>query len=176
MIKKPESTYFQADQAGASAPRPTMRSAISWTAPDSTKRTFSKSWYIKITLFFLLIIVASVVWLDSIITAVLFIVVYIALIIHTKKAPQVVNYSLSDDGLFVNDQAFKFEDFSSFGILEDRELFSVVLLPNKRIATSLVLNFDKKDGEAIVDFLGSVMPMKPVQENIIDKIIRRLGL
>ena len=60
--------------------------------------------------------------------------------------------------------------------MEDRELFSVVLLPNKRLATSLVLNFDKKDGEAIVDFLGSVMPMKPVQENIIDKIIRRLGL
>lgn len=176
MIKQPAPTYFQADSDKTKAPKPAAHSAIAWTAPDSAKRTFSTGWYLKITLFFAIITVASIIWLDSIITAVLFVVVYIALIIYTKKAPQLINYSLSDDGLFVNDQAFKLEDFSSFGIVEDRELFSIVLLPSKRIATSLVINFDKKDGEAIVDFLGAVMPMKPVEENLIDKIIRRLGL
>lgn len=176
MIKQADSTYFQADPAKPSTKTTTARSAITWTAPDSAKKSFSKSWYLKISLFFLVITIVAVVWLDSIITAVLFVVVYIALIIYTKKAPQIINYSLSDDGLFVNDQAFKLEDFSSFGIVEDRELFSVILLPNKRIATSLIVNFDQKDGEAIVDFLGAILPMKPVEENLIDKIIRRLGL
>lgn len=176
MIKQSAPTYFQADSDKAKAAKPATRSAIAWSAPDSAKRTFSKAWYLKISLFFAAIVIISIVWLDSIITAILFVVVYIALIIYTKKAPQLINYSLSDDGLFINDQAFKLEDFSSFGIIEDRELFSIVLLPSKRIATSLVINFDKKDGEAIIDFLGAVMPMKPVEENLIDKIIRRLGL
>lgn len=176
MTKQADATYFQADPAKPSTKATATRPAITWTAPDSAKRTFSSAWYLKMTLFFLVITVAAVVWLDSIITAILFVVVYVALVVYTKKTPQIINYSLSDDGLFINDQSFKLEDFSSFGIIEDHELFSIVLLPSKRIATSLVLNFDQKDGEAIVDFLGSILPMKPVEENLIDKIIRRLGL
>lgn len=176
MTKQTTPTYFQADNTSPQASQPTTRPTVAWTAPDSAQRTFSTAWYLKITLFFVAITVMSVLWLKSPITAVLFVVVYIALIIYTKKGPQLINYSLSEDGLFINDQAFKLEDFSSFGVIEDRELFSVVLLPHKRLATSLVLNFDKKDGEAIVDFLGAVMPMKPIQENLIDKLIRRLGL
>lgn len=176
MTKSDTPSYFQANQSNPSFSQSNTSMAITWTAPDSVKRVFSVAWYLNISLFFIGLIVVSIWWLDSIITAVLFVVVYIALIIYTKKSPQIVNYSLSDDSLSINNQVFKLENFSSFSIIEDHELYSIVLLPSKRLATSLTITFSRADGEAIVDFLGAAIPMKPFEENLIDKLIRRLGL
>lgn len=176
MTKKADQPYFSASDPKQAAATKKPLQAVAWTAPDSLKGNFSAGWYLKATLFFGAITVASVLWLDSLISAILFVVVYIALIIYTKHPAQITNYNLSEDGLFINDQVYNLADFASFGLIEDRDFFSVILLPNKRLATSLTLNFKKKDGEAIVDFLGAIMPMRQIEENLIDKIIRRLGL
>lgn len=169
-------SYFQANDSEQVTTDSNQRSSISWTALDGPQKNFSVAWYIKTTLFFVAITLAALLWLDSLITTILFVVVYIALIIYVKKPSQKITYQLTNDNLFINDQKYSLNSFSRFGIVKDRDNYAIVLLPTKQIATSLTLNFDKKDGEAIVDFLGSVMPMKTIEENIIDKIIRRLGL
>ena len=177
VMAKLDTTYFSNDDTSPkSVATDSGPKSISWTAPDASKRTYTKAWYLKIGLFFILITAGAYFWLDSIITAVLFIVVYIALIIYTKKSPQTINYQLSHEGIVINDQLYKLEDFSSFGVLADRNSFLVVLLPTKRIATSLNLTCDEKDGERIVDFLGSILPMRDIHENFVDKLIRQIGL
>lgn len=176
MTNSTNQPYFQADEAKTTKNRVKKPTSITWKAPDLAKKVFTKAWYFKMSLFFAVLVAVAWFVLKSEITVILFAVVFVALIIYTKKSPQDVTYSLSEDGLFINDQNYSLDNFSGFGMLSDGELYSVVLLPAKRLATSMVLNFEQADGEKIMDFLGAVMPMRQIEENLIDKIVRRLGL
>lgn len=149
---------------------------ISWQAPDAL-RHYSLGWYVKVSIFFVVIVVVAIWLLESIITAVLFVVVYIALLIYTKKSPQAITYNLTTETLFVNDQSYPLEQFSGFGIIDERDqICTVILLPTARLGTGMTISFKRQDAEQIVDLLGAVLPMRQVEENLIDKLIRRLGL
>lgn len=176
MVKQKSKAYFQ--QASDDQPTDTVKrpESVSWTISDGPNRQFTAGWYILTTLLFGVLIVAAAWPLQSVLTAVLFGLIYVALIIYTRRTPQDVTYRLDDDGLFINDQLYTFDKFSGFGIVEDGKRYTIIMLPSQRLATALTLNFDRINGEKIVDFLGAILPMRQINENIIDRLVRRLGL
>ncbi|MDO4870576.1 MAG: hypothetical protein Q3996_00555 [Candidatus Saccharibacteria bacterium] len=176
MTKQSADVFFQQNDEQASTAKPTHLDSVSWTISDGPTRQFSAKWYILITLTFTILIALAIWLMQSILTAVLFGLIFVALIIYTRRPAQDITYRLNDDGLFINDQLYTFDKFSSFGIIENNKNYTIIMLPSKKLATSLTINFDRVNGEKIVDFLGAILPMRQVQENLIDKIIRQLGL
>lgn len=176
MAKSQSNIFFQQTDSSEQKPTTNHHDSIAWTISDGPQQHFSGKWYLLVSLFFAALIAMAIWWMQSILTAVLFGLIFIALIIYTRRTPQDVTYRLDDDGLFINDQLYSFDKFSGFGIIENGKNYTIVMLPSQRLATALTLNFDRVNGEKIVDFLGAILPMRQIQENIIDKIVRKLGL
>lgn len=149
---------------------------FNWQSPERLRKDFSLKWYLLTGAFFGLLVIFSILVLDSLLTAILFAVIFVSLVIYTRNTPNKIQYSLTSDGLFINDQLYAFGNFSSFGIVSETDYHMIIFMPAKRLATSLTIYFETKDGEAIVDILSQVLPAHTVEENLIDKLIRKLGL
>ena len=60
--------------------------------------------------------------------------------------------------------------------LNEDNHYSIVLIPKKRFATSVVVYFPETSGEEIVDIFGAHLPMEPVKLDVLDKLVRLLRI
>jgi len=108
--------------------------------------------------------------------AVLIPVMAATLVIYTRRPPRMLDYMLSRHGLYINDQLFAFGEFKSFALIHGLEQYSIMLVPVRRFKPAITINFPEEVGEAIVDTLAARLPMREVQPDLVDRIIRKLHL
>jgi hypothetical protein len=87
-----------------------------------------------------------------------------------------IDYTLSSKGLFVNDQLYPFAEFRGFGVIRDGREFSIMLRPTKRFRLGVSVYFPEEAGEAIVDILGTRLPMQEMHLDLFDRIIHKLRI
>jgi hypothetical protein len=97
-------------------------------------------------------------------------------VVYSRRPPRVMDYALSDKGLFVNDTLHGFAEFKGFGVIHDGNEYSVMLIPVRRFQPGISVYFPEESGEAIVDILGTRLPMQPLKLDAFDKIVRALRL
>jgi hypothetical protein len=83
---------------------------------------------------------------------------------------------LTDQGLHVDGQLHRYDEFRAFGVRRDGALWQIVLIPVKRFGLSLTMYIQEEQGESIVDALGARLPMENVQADAVDKLIRKLKI
>ena len=106
----------------------------------------------------------------------LIVVAVIALLTYTMRSPRLLHYSLSDKGLSEGNNLYLFNDFRSFGVLNENNHYSIVLMPKKRFGTRVTVYFPETEGEQIVDVFGSKLPMEPVKLDLLDRLVRFLRI
>lgn len=148
---------------------------VSWEASESIDHQHDGAWFIGLILISAVLIGISV-WLQLWTFTALIVIMAIALAVYTRRPPRILRYSLSSNGLHIGEQFRGFDEFKSFGILQDGELFSVMLIPTKRFGQSLTIYFGEGEGERIVDILGAYLPMQDLELDIMDGLLRRLRL
>ena len=139
---------------------------VRWEAEEYIQHDKNAGWYIGLTF-------VSLKWWTF--TA-LIVLSYISLLIYVLRPPRKIKYSISPKGLTEGEKLYKFEDYKSFGILQDDTNFAIVLTPRKRFSLSVTVYFPKEKGEEIVDMFGARLPMEQVKLDFIDKIVRRLRI
>ena len=149
--------------------------AIHWTASEAIDHKRGVGWYLLVALIVLAIIGVSV-WLRLWTTGGLALVVFVAIVVITRRPARTVNYTLTDEGLHIENQLHAFSEFRAFGVRKEGPLWSIILIPTKRFGLSVSMYITEDQGEAIVDALGSVLPMENVQPDMVDRIITRLKL
>lgn len=146
---------------------------VSWEASEYVHHAKGAGWlvgFIAATLVLLAIAIFTQAWTF----AVLIVVMGVALGIIAFRPPHTMHYALSHSGLQINDKIYDFSDFRAFGVIDDGVLYSVMLMPIKRLAPVVTIYFEEQDGEQIVDILGSYLPMEDLQQDPFDKLMRRL--
>ena len=102
---------------------------------------------------------------------------FIALIVYIRRPARTLTYSLSPaQGLYVGETLYNFENFKSFGVLQDGIHNSIMLIPRKRFAMGVSVFFPDEVGEAVVDILGQRLPMENLKLDVVDTIVRKLRL
>lgn len=149
--------------------------AIHWTASESLDFKRNARWYIIASLVATAIIGVEI-WFRQWTGAVLALVIYAAVIILVRRPSRTVNYTLTSQGLYIEDKLHPFSEFRAFGVRQDGSLWTLVLLPAQRFSLSITMFITEDQGEAIVDALGTVLPMENVQPDIVDRITKRLKL
>lgn len=148
---------------------------VTWTAKEYIHQEKGTMWFTifaVITLAFL----GLAVFLQQWSFAVLIVVIAVVIIVSSKRPPRELTYSLTNDGLMVDDKLHKFSNFKSFGIVRDGEEFSVMLIPTQRFQPGVTVYFPEEAGEDIVDMLGSRLPMKDLKLDAVDRLVRLLRL
>jgi hypothetical protein len=150
---------------------------VHWTAHEYIHSEKNGLWYILFAIVVLGLIAIDIFVLKSYTFSALVVVMAIALIVYSRRAPREVQYALSGgQGLYVGERLYHFSDFKAFGLIKDGEHHSIMLIPTKRFALGLSVYFPEEAGEEIVDILGARLPMKPLKLDFMDVLIRRLRL
>lgn len=148
---------------------------VNWEAEEYLQKSRGAGWYIG----FLVVLVALValsIYLRWWTFTALVVLSAAALLIYVKRPPRVLHYSLSSKGLSEGNNLYNYEDYKSFGVLQDGEDYAIILTPRKRFAPRVTVYFPKENGEAIVDAFGVRLPMEEVKLDFLDKVVRMLRI
>lgn len=103
-------------------------------------------------------------------------VMAVAIIVYVRRPPQLLDYTLSGQGLYINDKLYPFAEYKAFGIIQDGNEHSIMLIPIERFKPGVSVYFPEDIGESIVDLLGARLPMRELHLDALDRILRKLRL
>lgn len=150
---------------------------VRWSAREYIHSEKNGLWFIVFALVIIVLIAIDLLWIKSYTFSVLVVVMSIAMIVYLRRPPQIINYALSgNQGLYIGDRLYHFNEFKAFGLIRDGEHNSIMLIPIKRFDPGVSVYFPEEVGEEIVDILGARLPMEKLKLDIIDLIIRKLRL
>lgn len=149
---------------------------VQWQAPEYAQHDKSPIWYVGFAVVVIVLMAAAILLMRSPTFAVLIPVMAAALMVYTHRPPRELTYVLSEKGLYINDQLHPLGEFKSFGVVHDGVQNSLVLIPVKRFRPSLTVYFPAEVGERVVDLLGAYLPMRDIELDAFDKIVRKLHI
>ncbi len=148
---------------------------VSWTAHEFIHQEKGAGWF----MLFIVVCLAFAgfsVWMQAWSFTALIAVIAFIVIVYLRRPPRELTYSLSNDGLTIDGKIYKYDSFKSFGVVEDGDQFSIMLIPTQRFQQALTVYFPEEVGEDIVDILGERMPMKDLKLDAVDRLVRMLRL
>lgn len=145
--------------------------AFRWEASEYVHHHKSPLWY-GVAGLIVLLLCAVAVWLHLWLEIGVFIVAGVAVIVYARKPPRTLTYELSDTGIHIDGKVYQFDEFRSFGVVEDTEWHSIDLEPVKRLSPRLVLLFDDEDVNEIVGHLDQFLPREDHQPDLVERITR----
>lgn len=149
---------------------------LQWQAPEYLQDRRSPWWFVGFWLIVILFMAIAILLIKSWSFAILIPAMAAALMIYSHRPPRQVVYVLSAKGIYINDKLHPMSEFKSFGVMRDESLPSAVLIPVRRFRPALTMHFPPEAGEAIVDMLGSRIPMQNIRLDFFDKLTRQLHL
>lgn len=147
---------------------------ISWEASEYVHHRKSALWLVVLAVAGPLIAAGFYWFTRSITFTVLIVLMGVAVAIYAVRPPRTMRYQITDDGITINDRLYRPEDFRSFGVVQEDALYFIALLPVKRFLPPITVYFPAEQGEAIVDALGSMIPMERLQLDFLDNLVRKL--
>lgn len=155
---------------------PVDETTVHWQASEYIHRDKGFLWYVVFSIVVLALIALAILIMRAWTFAILILVMAAALIVYSRRPPRLLNYTLSRQGLHIDDKLFPFHDFKSFTIIHGDDEHSIMLVPVKRFRPGVTVYFPEESGEAIVDMLAARMPMQESKLDVIDQIIRKLRI
>ena len=170
-----EQSQDQTAQQSTPTPLPDVE-PVQWQAAEYIQHEKTPTWYVGFIAVVVVLMVAAILIMQTWTFAVLIPVMAVALMVYTHRPPRLLNYVLSQKGLHINDQLHPMGEFKSFGVIQESERNTLVFVPVKRFKPGLTVFFPSEAGEQIVDLLGGYLPMRDEQQDIFDRIVRKLRI
>ncbi len=155
---------------------PAFDEPVHWQAVEYIQHERNTLWFIVFGLVVIALMGVAIFLMNSITFAILVPIMAAALLVYLRRPPRMLNYTLSPQGLHINDQLHNFSEFKGFGVIRDGKEYSVMLIPIKRFHQGVWVYFPEDSGEDIVDILGARLPMMPLHLDFIDIVLRKLRI
>lgn len=149
---------------------------VTWEAREYIHQEKGATWFILFAVVFVLFMVVAIFLMQSWSFAILLVVIAAVIVVLAKRPPRLMEYTLSEEGLHIDETLHKYGDFKSFGVIRDGEEFSVMLIPRRRFQPGITVYFPEEIGEDVVDILGSRLPMRDLHLDVVDRLVRKLRL
>lgn len=149
---------------------------IQWQAVEYVQHSKEPLWYVGFGVVVIVLMILAVWLMQAWTFAVLILVMAVALLVYSHRPARELTYVLSEKGLYINEQLHPMGEFKSFGVVQDSELHSLMLIPVKRFRPGLSVYFPTEVGERVVDLLGAYLPMQDLKLDFFDKIVQKLRL
>ncbi len=148
---------------------------VEWDAKEYIEYKRTSGWYVIMGVVTVALIILTIIFKQWS-TLALVVVAAVALIVYVSRAPRTLHYELTPDGLNEGRNSLLFADYRSFGVLNESNHYSIVLMPKKRFSPRIMIYFPEELGEQIVDIFGERLAMEPVHLDLIDQLVRWLRI
>ena len=149
---------------------------IAWQYKELSYGKKGVVWYVSFGVVAVALVLLAVFVFKSVTFAILVPIMSVAIIFLSMRPPSEIRYSISSKGIYVEDRLYDFSEFRAFGVVEDLDRQSIILLPVKRFSPAVTLYFDEDKGERIVDMLGVRLSIQDVKLDYMEKFIRLIRL
>ena len=150
---------------------------ISWSAQEYIHPDKGPYWFVIFGVLVIGFIAVDFFLLRSWTFSALVIVMAVAVMVYIRRPPRTISYSVSPrQGLHVGERLYHFEEFRSFGVIDDDGNHSIMLIPRKRFSPGVSVYFPEDVGEKVVDTFGHQLPMEDIKLDPIDHLVRKLRL
>ena len=173
---QPAVVIEQAPAPASVQKQPPVQEPLHWQGTEYVHHEKDALWFVVFGAVVVVLVLLAVLLIKSLTFTVLIPVMAAALIVYARRPPRLIDYTLSSKGLHVNDQLYPFSDFKGFGVIHDGNEYSIMLIPTKRFRLGVSVYFPEDAGEAIVDMLGSRLPMREMKLDVFDRIIHKLRI
>jgi hypothetical protein len=173
-VAEPPAKALAPTASAPSAPPPSDRGTITWTASEFVHHDRGIMWYGL--LFLATVILAGGVYVltkDYFATGTIAVVGVIVAVFAARK-PSQVSYGLSSSGITVGEKTYNYSQFKSFSILRTEAGSSISLLPLKKFMPPVDASFGPADEEKITDVLGQYLPYEERKQAGIDRLSHKL--
>jgi hypothetical protein len=154
-----------------------MKNALAhWRAPEYEIYEKSKKWYLY-ALLLLAAIVAFAVYTDSPVMAITFILIGVVGYIFVNRAPQILDFSITRDGIIAGRNLYEFDNMTSFWIFYEPGQVKVISLHMKnRIMPFMHIPIHDEDPTKIRRILLEYVPEIKQEPSAVDTFERLLGI
>lgn len=149
---------------------------VQWQSPEYHHGDRGILWFVGFGVVVIALVLVAIFIMQSWSFALLLLAAAAALIVYMRRPPQIIDYVLSEKGLYINDKLHGFAEFKAFGVIHDEHEYSISLIPVRRFQPSVSVYFPEEAGEQIVDILGVRLPMQELKPDAFDKIVRALRM
>lgn len=149
---------------------------VHWQAQEYIHHEKNALWFVLFAVVLIGLMAIAIFLMNSISFAILIPVMAVALLVYIHRPPRVLDYTLSRHGLHINDNLYPFSDFKGFGVIHDGQEYSIMLIPTKRFRPGVSVYFPEEAGEAIVDMLGTRLPMQQLHLDLVDRLLKKLRI
>lgn len=151
----------------------TTPTKLEWTALEFKKYKKGKKWFVLPTLIALIVIIAAIL-LKNLLLVVASILTAFVVYIYAKKEPKKIKFSISGNGVQIDQIVYKFEDLKSFWIFyEPGKVKEISLRSKKAFMPYIKIPLGDQNPAEIRRLLLKFLPEKKQRESIIDEWTRR---
>jgi hypothetical protein len=147
---------------------------ISWEASEFIHRPKGVGWFLGFLVFAIALLGFGLFILRDFVTTGGFVIMLVAIIVVAVRPPRVLRYVIDGSGVHVGEKLYPYQQFQSYGVLQEGGVWSILLMPTGRFQPPLSIYFSREEGEKIVDILGTYLPMEEHKPDIIDRLSSKL--
>lgn len=144
-----------------------------WSAPEFVQTHKPAGWYVGFILFFL-VLIGIAIFTRQYVTVGLFAVMGVALLLYANRPPRVLQYQISNYGVYVGEKKYVFDNFDSYYETSDYGQTVLELVPNQRFGVLVSVPPPEHQLEALEDTLGQMLPKVGNRETFVDQLFRKL--
>ncbi len=149
--------------------------AITWEAPEHHYQEKGKDWYFVVTIIFVALVIAAVIF-DNVLFALLLAISGLALIMGAAKKPAVVSFSVSVRGIKIGDRLYPYDTLRSYYINEeDFRGPELLILTKKRFTPIIVIPLPAEYVDDVEDITRDRLAEKFLEEPLFMKLLERAG-
>ena len=89
---------------------------IGWEVPEYDKHERTKAWYITASIIAVLLLLYSF-WTANFLFAVIIIITSLVIILHDGREPDMVRFSITDEGVVIGRKFYDFDEIKDFAIV-----------------------------------------------------------
>jgi hypothetical protein len=163
------------DSTGVPVTEAVSQTAHQWSASEYVSVDKSMMWYV--VLGFGAVVVGALLYLVTKDVVGVFVVgiFAVALGIFAGRPARILNYSLDETGLTVEQKRYPYATFKSFAVIEEGAMDCIWLISLKRFSPPVAMYFDPNDEQVIVDILSQYLPLEERKRDGIDNFMTRIG-
>lgn len=144
-----------------------------WSAPEFVQTHKPAGWYLGFAGLFI-VLIGLAIFTKQYITVGLFVVMGIAFLIYANRPPRVLQYQISNYGVYVGEKKYTFDNFDAYYETSDYGQTVLELVPNQRLGTLVSLPPAEHQLETLEATLGQMLPRVDNRETILDTLFRKL--
>ena len=162
------------DQQHPSPEQGQGESAIVWTASEYLEHQKSGGWYLRGWMAIIFIALLAYVFNHDIFSPIAVVVLGAILMFIARRKPRTLQYAVDEHGVSVGNTHYGYDSFTSFSVIKEDTIESILLFPQKRFAQGISLYFAPEDGQRIFDTISTYLPIVEKDKDPLDRFLHKI--